>query len=288
MEILIVGNNGQLARAFHKSFKDINFSFTSLGRKQTNNDLEFIAQYIESRKVDWIVNTSAFTQVDLAEIEKEEAHKANVLLPQKLAKISAQRQIPLIHFSTDYVYPGNGNTPWMETDPTGPLNYYGMTKLEGEKEVQRYQPQHLIFRTSWLYGQMGLNFPNKIIQQAKILPQLRVVADQVGSPTYVQNVADMISQIIAQGVSPQYYGTYNICHGEYVSWYEFTEHIITEAFHHGILDRRPEIVPVSSKEFPTAAERPLNSRLNTEKLKNNFNIIMPTWLEGLKQYFAAF
>lgn len=287
MEILIVGNEGQLARAFKKSFEEHNFSFVSLGRKETNNNPEFIAEFVKSKKIDFIVNTAAYTQVDLAEKEQEEAYKGNVFLPRKLAEISSKAHIPLIHFSTDYVYSGDGDKPWKETDPTGPLNYYGQTKLDGEKEIEKAQPQHLIFRTCWLYDQIGNNFPNKILSLAQSRPQLKIVDDQIGSPTNVQNVANAVTRIMAQGISEKDYGIYNICNQGYASWFDFASELIDKATERELLSLKPEVIPVPSAEFPTPAKRPINSRLDTGKFTRTFQISLPPWQEGLRQYFQA-
>jgi dTDP-4-dehydrorhamnose reductase len=228
-----------------------------------------------------IVNAAAYTKVDLAESDRENARRANALAPEAMARLALRRGAFLIHYSTDYVYPGDKDGPYLEGDPTGPLNWYGETKLQGDQAVMASGAGHVILRTSWVYGLGGKNFPHTILGLARGRDSLEMDAAQTGSPTGVGLLAS-VSALIAQGNIHEgkgYQGLFHLCPGGECTWLEFSRFLVGKALECGMdLRLRPEgITPRDGPEPSRAAKRPLNSRLSLERFKGYFGLCPPHW-----------
>jgi dTDP-4-dehydrorhamnose reductase len=252
-------------------------------------DLEGISQTIRTVKPDIIVNAAAYTAVDKAESEPELSRTINALAPAILAEEAKRSGAWLIHYSTDYVFDGSGDKPWSETDPTGPLSIYGKTKLEGEEAIRATGCQHLIFRTSWVYAARGSNFAKTMLRLAAERDTLNVINDQFGAPTGAELLADATAHAIRvalqhSGVS----GLYHLAAGGQTSWHEYACFVIDFARDVGIdIKVAAEAVqPVSTSAFPTAAQRPGNSRLNTRKFQNTFGLNLPHWQSGVTRMLS--
>lgn len=231
-----------------------------------------------------IVNAAAYTAVDRAESEPERARQINALAPERLARLAGERGAWLVHYSTDYVYDGKQQRPYVETDPTGPLNTYGRTKLEGDQAVQASGCAHLIFRLCWVYGMRGNNFLLTMLRLARERETLRVVADQIGSPTWCRLIAEAtalaLQQVLVTPEPARWSGVYHLrCAGE-TSWYEFARRIV-ETVPAGQRKCR-EVIPIRTEEYPTPARRPAWSVLSCEKLERTFGLALPHWETALR------
>ena len=250
-------------------------------------------QFIRESKPDWIINPAAYTAVDKAESEPRLAYAINADAPRTLGEAAAELRIPVIHFSTDYVFDGSGTRPWVETDPTGPLGVYGASKLAGENALAETGAAHLIFRTSWVFGTRGRNFLLTILRLAQEKEELRIVDDQHGAPTWSRDLARMVVHVIQRlqdrssstGNSLSetvraVRGVYHAVNGGETTWFGFACEFLRLA-----ADARPDLklarlVPISSCDYPTPAKRPENSRLNGSRLQEVFGFSMPTWQES--------
>jgi dTDP-4-dehydrorhamnose reductase len=245
---------------------------------------EDIIQTIHSVSPDVIVNAAAYTAVDKAESESALAHTINTQAPKILAQESLKIGAWLIHYSTDYVFDGNGIKPWKETDPTTPINVYGSTKLEGEKAVINSGCKHLIFRTSWVYSARGENFIKTIIRLAQNRDLLSVIDDQIGAPTGAELLADVTAHSICMALrQPQVSGLYHLAAKGETSWYGYANFVLDKVRQSGIkLQVQTEnIQPVTTDAFPQTARRPGNSRLNTRKIEHTFDLTLPLWQTGV-------
>jgi dTDP-4-dehydrorhamnose reductase len=233
-----------------------------------------------------IVNAAAYTAVDRAEEEPALARRVNAEAPAALAEWAEEHGALLIHFSTDYVFDGLSLAlPWREEDPTGPLNAYGRSKLAGEEAVRGICRRHLILRSSWLYGPRGHNFLRTILARAARGDALRVVDDQVGSPTSVAVLAAATAQILARLVATDFpaaaMGTYHLACAGQASWYHFAEAILEEALRAGLLAQRPPLAPIATRDWPAKAERPAWSVLDGRKAEAVFGLRLPHWRVAL-------
>ncbi|MDR3725108.1 MAG: dTDP-4-dehydrorhamnose reductase [Terracidiphilus sp.] len=233
-----------------------------------------------------IVNAAAYTAVDKAESELELATAINATGPGVLAEEAKRLGGLLVHYSTDYVFDGSKQTPWVETDVPNPLNVYGRTKLAGDQAIQDSGCDHLIFRTSWVYGARGKNFLLTMLRLGKERSELRIVDDQIGSPTSSECIAQATSDVLAQVLSPcgagveGRSGVYNLTSSGETSWFGFTKAILTEdAARFGSL--LPNLVPILTADYPTPAKRPANSRLCCERLEQTFGVTLPYWGDAL-------
>lgn len=292
MRILLLGANGQVGFALHRSLVAHGeiIATTRSGRLPGSNAACEVADFDQPQALDalvqragpdLVVNAAAYTAVDKAEDEPEAAHRANAEAVDVLARACAARGTPLIHYSTDYVFPGDATRPWREDDATAPLGVYGTTKLAGEEAIRASGCKHLILRTAWVYGARGHNFLRTMLRLGAERDQLRVVADQVGSPT----PAVWIAQATALAVSRMdgHSGTWNLVAGGETSWHGFATAIFEDAVHAGLTERAPEVLPVPSSEYPTPARRPAYSRLDTGRLARDFGIELPDWRHGVQQ-----
>ena len=288
MRILLFGKNGQVGWELQRSLSSMG-RLVALGVDDQELCGDFthpdgIIQTIHTISPDVIVNAAAYTAVDKAESEPELAHTINVLAPEILAQESRKLGAWLIHYSTDYVFEGNGIKPWKETDPTVPLNVYGSTKLEGEKAIFNSGCQHLIFRTSWVYSARGKNFAKTMIRLAREHDHLTVIDDQIGAPTGADLLADVTIHSIRTALrQPQVSGLYHLAAKGEISWYGYARFILDIVRQAGIkLKVAPEsVLPVTTDAVSQPARRPGNSRLDTRKIESTFDLTLPLWQTGV-------
>ncbi|MBL4670586.1 MAG: dTDP-4-dehydrorhamnose reductase [Flavobacteriales bacterium] len=288
MKILLLGKRGQVGWELQRSLAPLG-EIVALSRDSQNYcgdlaNLQDLAETVRQIKPNIIVNAAAYTTVDKAESEPELARIINVEAPSVLAREAALLDAWLIHYSTDYVFDGSGGTPWLETDATGPLGLYGATKLAGEQTIQSSGCKHLIFRTSWVYGARGNNFAKTMLRLAAERDSLTVIDDQVGAPTGADLLADVTAHAIRSVQNtPELGGLYHLVAAGETTWHGYARFVIDFARKNGLeLKTLPEsIIPVPSSAFPTPAQRPKNSRLDTRKLQTNFDLTLPHWQTGV-------
>ena len=295
MKILLLGKNGQVGWELQRSLAPLG-EVLALDRHSTDfcGDLsqpERLAQTVLSYRPDVIVNAAAHTAVDQAESELELARCLNATSPAALAQAAAEVGAWLVHYSTDYVFNGQGNTPRQETDATGPLSVYGQTKLEGEQAIVASGCKYLIFRTSWVYGARGGNFARTMLRLAGERERLTVIDDQHGAPTGADLIADVTAHAIRQVMQPQaasLAGIYHLVAGGETTWHGYARHVIAQArlIQPQLALKVTDIAPVPTSAFPTPAQRPLNSRLNTHKLQQAFGLVLPPWQQGVDRMLA--
>jgi dTDP-4-dehydrorhamnose reductase len=252
-------------------------------------DLEGLARTVHALRPQVIVNAAAYTAVDKAESDPDLARRINAEAPGVLAEAAHDVGAWLVHYSTDYVFNGSGHTPWQEGDATGPLNVYGHTKLEGEQRIVQAGRQHLIFRTSWVYAARGGNFAKTMLRLAKERERLTVIDDQFGAPTGADLIADVTAHAIRQVLrTGQGQGTYHLAAAGETNWHGYAQHVITQAkkLQPGSDWKVQAVEPVPSSAFPTPAQRPHNSRLNTAPLQSTFGITLPPWQQGVNRLLA--
>lgn len=280
--ILVIGKNGQLASSFRQLLPDATF----WGHEELPEiEKMTLLKRLQVLRPSLIVNAAAYTAVDKAESEKDKAFELNASLPEILGIYASKAGIPVVHFSTDYVFSGEGHKAWTENDRTGPISVYGQSKLEGEERLLNSGAQAFIFRTSWVYSFHGNNFVKTILRLAGEREVLKIVADQVGAPTYAPDLAQAIvqnfSRFVEKGSSLQ--GVYHLTGEGFVSWYEFAQSIVAEARKLNWPLKVQEILPLTTKEYPTPAQRPLNSRLAQGKVRKDLGIYLPSYQDSLKQ-----
>lgn len=287
MKILLLGKNGQVGWELQRSLAPLG-ELIALDRNSTLcgdlTQLNALAETVRSIKPDIIVNAAAHTAVDKAESEVELARSLNALAPAVLATEAKRINAWLIHYSTDYVFDGSGNKPWLETDATGPLNVYGATKLEGEQLIQQSGCKHLIFRTSWVYGARGGNFAKTMLKLAQEHDSLNVINDQIGAPTGADLLADVTAHAIRIArQQSDVSGLYHLVAEGETTWHGYAGFVLGLAQNAGIqLKVKPEAInAVPTSTFPTPAKRPHNSRMNTAKLQNVFDLRLPNWQMGV-------
>lgn len=277
--VLITGSNGQLGseiKSLSNQYSQLNFIFTDVDELDITNEFE-LKNYFSVNKIDFIVNCAAYTAVDKAETDKDNAYKINVTAAENLAEISNNFGTTLIHVSTDYVFNGHHYRPYCEEDITNPASVYGFTKEKGEKAVELFADKWYIVRTSWLYSQFKHNFVKTMLRLGHEKDKLAVVFDQVGTPTNAEDLASAILQIIDYNINnkDKHYGIYHYSNEGVCSWYDFAKQIMR------IADLNCEVNPIETKDFPTAAKRPFYSVMNKSKIKENFNIEIPYWKDSL-------
>lgn len=286
MKILLLGKNGQVGWELQRSLAPLG-KVLALGSDEANfSDLEGLIKTVRANTPDVIVNAAAHTAVDKAESETQLARTINALAPAVLANEAKQLNAWLVHYSTDYVFDGSGDKPWLESDPTGPLGIYGSTKLEGEQLIRESGCKHLIFRTSWVYGARGGNFAKTMLRLAQERDALKVINDQIGAPTGADLLADVTAHAIRTAVgNDDVSGLYHLVAGGETSWHGYANFVLNFAQGAGVsLKVAPEMIEaVPTSAFPTPARRPNNSRLNTTKLQNTFNLHLPHWQSGVER-----
>lgn len=282
-KIALLGANGQLGSQIYQIFRPF-FSIKPFLRDLIN--LEKIAletDFSSLKNFELIINAAAYTNVDKSEDEQDLAKQVNFLAVSKLAKFCQSQKIPIIHFSTDYVYGLTGNEAWVETATCQPVNYYAQTKLEGENALLEILESLAIFRVSWLYDYRSVNFVQKILKVFLNYEEAKIVDDQVGVPTWSQTLACSLLQILIQCKDGNYWdffkknrGVYNLCPAGQASWYEFSKIIFEQTKNHFNFKCK-NIIPIRSEDFPFKAARPHWSVLSTKKVSNQFNLELPHW-----------
>jgi dTDP-4-dehydrorhamnose reductase len=287
MKILLLGKSGQVGWELQRSLAPLG-ELIALDRHQAdglNGDLsnpEALRATIRQVQPDVIVNAAAYTAVDKAESETELADRVNGIAAGVMAEEAAASGAWLVHYSTDYVFNGQGTAAWRETDAVAPVNHYGSSKLAGERAITASGCKHLIFRTSWVYGARGNNFAKTMLRLASDRETLSVVADQIGAPTGADLIADVTAQALRQALQqPELAGLYHLAAAGEVSWHGYASEVIAFAKANGELLTVKAIEPVETTAYPTPAHRPLNSRLNTQKLRATFSLHLPDWQSGV-------
>ncbi|MCL9801468.1 dTDP-4-dehydrorhamnose reductase [Pseudomonas sp. AKS31] len=287
MKILLLGKNGQVGWELQRALAPLG-DLIALDRNAVGDlcgdlaNLDALRMTIRQVKPDVIVNAAAYTAVDKAESDKELADRVNGEATRVMAEEAALLGAWLVHYSTDYVFSGLGLSPWQETDDVAPVNHYGASKLAGEQGILQSGCKHLIFRTSWVYGARGNNFAKTMLRLAKDRESLNVIADQIGAPTGADLIAD-VTVLAIQKVqqAPELGGLYHLAAGGEVSWHGYAAHVIDFARAVGEELVVKEVNPIDTTAYPTPARRPLNSRLNTQKIRDNFSLHLPDWQSGV-------
>ncbi len=300
MKILLLGKNGQVGWELQRSLAPLGtvLALDRNSHSHTEDTADFcgdlsqperLAQTVRTFQPDVIVNAAAHTAVDKAESEPELARMLNALAPAALAKAAADVGAWLVHYSSDYVFNGAGNRPWQEDDAAGPLSVYGHTKLEGEQAILASGCRHLILRTSWVYAARGGNFAKTMLRLAAERERLTVIDDQWGAPTGADLIADVSVIAIRSALQqPDLSGVYHLVASGETTWHGYASHVVAQARHlqPDIGLKVSEIAPVPTSAFPTPAQRPLNSRLNTRKLQQAFGVVLPPWQQGVDRLLA--
>lgn len=294
MKILLFGKNGQVGWELQRALAPLG-ELIALDRSRDQglcgdlSHLDDIRRTIRQIKPNIVVNAAAYTAVDKAESDQALAMKINAAAPAVLAEESAAIDALLIHYSTDYVFDGRGVLPWQETDAPAPLNVYGESKLRGEQAIQASSCRYLIFRTSWVYGVRGKHFARTILQLARERSELKIVEDQIGAPTSAELLADVTAhaiRMVAQDKNKQ--GLYHVAAAGEISWYEYAQFIVNTALEIGERLQVRQILPILSEAYRVPAKRPLNSRLNTDKLQHAFQLCLPCWKIGAVRMLKEF
>jgi len=282
-KVAVFGANGQVGSAMLDLLGDAAVPIT-----RTEADLSrphTLAAVLDAIQPDAVINAAAYTAVDKAEEERELATCINAESPAAMAHWCAEHDVPFLHFSTDYVFNGTGETPWRENDPKAPLSHYGASKLAGEEGVQTAGGKHLIIRCSWLYDAAGKNFFNTMLRLAEERDALRIVADQWGAPTYAPQLAECSLNVLRKAAEMPDFpsGVYHLAHTGFTTWHGFAEAIFAAARENGAELCVKTVEPIPSSAYPTPAERPHNSRLNCSKIHTVFGAVLPKWEQGLAQ-----
>ncbi len=294
MKILLLGKNGQVGWELQRSLATLGdltaCDFDSPGELRADfAQPDSLLPLLQRVRPAVIVNAAAHTAVDKAESEPELAATINAEAPGVLARWSAAHSALLVHYSTDYVFDGSGSSARDETAPTAPLSIYGHTKLAGEELIRASGCRHLILRTSWVYAARGGNFARTMLKLAAERERLNVICDQIGAPTGADLLADVTAHAVrALQRQPQLAGTYHCVAGGETSWHGYARHVIEWARAHGqpVKVARDAVAPIATSDYPTAAQRPLNSRLDTRRLQAAFGVTLPHWQVGVDRTLA--
>tara|TARA_R110002033_G_C3882539_1_gene238116 strand:- start:1571 stop:2446 length:876 start_codon:yes stop_codon:yes gene_type:complete len=290
MKILIAGKNGQVGRCLVDLLEAQNeLTFLALGREELDiTDPIQVDKIVSEFQPNIIINAAAYTAVDKAEQESELANAINKDGPQNLAHAANKVNAAIIHISTDYVFDGDNTESYTESDVTAPQGEYGRSKLAGEQAVVQVCPKHIILRTAWVFGEHGNNFVKTMLRLAKTRESLGVVADQFGGPTYAGDIANAIITISKQIARDSHvYGIYHFCGFPHVNWHTFAEKIFEIALEQNVHVQPIQVNPITTLDYPTPAKRPANSRLNCDKIHNEFGIKQSDWqaaLVRIKEY----
>ena len=294
MKILLLGKNGQVGWELQRSLSILGevvaCDFDSPAELKADfSDPESLVALVQRVRPDAIVNAAAHTAVDKAESEPDLARRINALAPGVLAREAAAIGVCLVHYSTDYVFDGSGDQPRREDAATAPLSVYGHTKLEGEELIRASGCSHLILRTSWVYAARGGNFARTMLRLAAEREELKVIADQVGAPTGADLLADVTALALWRLRSqPDLSGSYHCVAAGQTTWHEYAQFIIEWARAHGhaVKVAPDRVLSTLTLDYPTPARRPLNSRLDTTKLRSTFGITLPHWQQGVQRLLA--
>lgn len=297
--ILLIGSHGQVGYELRRSLRPLGEIFCA-ARKPAVGELAIdltdgtsIVRTIREVRPRLIINAAAYTLVDQAEKEPDLAQAINGTASGAIQTAANEIGAAVVHYSTDYVFDGSGDSPWSETDAVGPLGVYGASKLAGEQAVAAAGGSYLILRTSWVYGVHGANFVKKILALARDREQLRIVADQHGAPTSARVIADVTAQMLAQSqgdfrdLMSQRGGIYHLCCAGTTTWHGFTEAIVSRARRVGMSLKVGSIDPIPTSAFPTPARRPLNSRLSCRRLQHDYALFPPAWQAALDDTLSS-
>ena len=278
MKILVTGSNGQLGnemRLLTSQYPGHSFLFTDIAELDIC-DKSAVEEMVAGKNIQVIVNCAAYTAVDKAEQEPQQALKLNAGAVENLCEVSQNHNIFLVHISTDYVFDGLKSGFYSETDNTNPVSVYGKTKRKAEEIILQYQIPSFIIRTSWLYSSFGNNFVKTILRLSKEKPFLNIVSDQIGAPTYARDLAQAVMKMISSGKLPQHPEIYHYANEGKISWYDFALAIVE------LTNGNIPVNPIPAKDYPVAATRPANSMFCLDKIKADFDISIPFWKDSLK------
>ncbi|WP_282266860.1 dTDP-4-dehydrorhamnose reductase [Stenotrophomonas sp. PS02298] len=291
MSLLVFGGTGQLGRELLRALAPLGpiVAATRSGKLADGSSCELadfdapdsLPALLDRLQPSVVINAAAYTAVDRAEQEPEAAFRANAQAPGIIARWCAANGVPMVHYSTDYVFNGQGKAPYVEEDAAAPLGVYGASKRDGEDAVRAAGGRHLIFRTAWVYASHGSNFLRTMLRVGAGRDELRVVADQMGTPTSAALIADVTALTLQH--PGQLSGTWHLTASGQTSWHGFAEAIFAEAVSAGLLAKAPAVQAISSAEYPTPAKRPAWSVLDSRRLQRDFGIDLPAWQEGLRQ-----
>lgn len=286
MKILITGAQGQVGKELTHIANEKGFDVIAASRAELDitNSLQ-VDEYVAHCQPDIVINAAAHTAVDKAEDEQDLAFAINRDGSENLALACSKLTIPLLSISTDYVFDGNKTEPYSEDDTVSPLGVYGESKWQGEEAIRKNLNEYIILRVAWVFGAQGNNFVKTMLRLGQDRDELNVVADQFGGPSPAKNIAQTLIKLVEQYQKNNSlaWGTYHYCGKDKTTWYGFATEIFNQAFELGRLKKKIKVNPITTAEYPTAAERPSNSMLDCTKLKTSFGIDMPEWKEGLKQ-----
>ena len=279
-KIIVTGANGQLGRslqAIHAAHPSLEIRFTGQEELDASRPEE-TARFLDRHPADWVINCAAYTNVDKAESDRDACATGNTVLPENLALLTKERGAKLLHVSTDYVFDGRNCLPYREEDPTNPQSVYGQTKLAGEQRAMAENENCVVIRTSWLYSEYGKNFLKTMLRLGAEKPELGVVFDQIGTPTYAGDLAEALLRVVESDEAGQlrtgcfHYSNEGVC-----SWYDFACEIMRQA---GL---KAKVRPIETGEYPYQAERPPYSVLNKKKIKQAYGLEIPHWTESLRR-----
>ncbi|MDM8176809.1 MULTISPECIES: dTDP-4-dehydrorhamnose reductase [Olivibacter] len=274
-KIIVLGGQGQLGQCLQSVCEDKAMVFLSSKEADISNEAQ-LEQWFIQYNPSHIINCAAYTAVDKAEDEKEEASKINTIAPGILAGLCKRFDAILIHISTDFVFEGNQTGLLEETSIANPTGVYGQTKLDGETTIQQIWNKHIIIRTSWLYSEYANNFVKTMLRLAQDREELKVVADQVGTPTYARDLAEVLCKIIDNNITEDEYGLYHYSNEGVASWYDFAYAVFE------LSNTNIRLFPIKTADFPTKAKRPAYSVMDKSKIKKQFNLVIPNWRDSLK------
>lgn len=295
MKILLLGKNGQVGCELQRALQPLGKVIAldrSINRDGLCGDIAnftAIEHVLKQVKPDIVVNATAYTAVDKAESEQDQADLINHLAVAHLAEQCKQQNALLIHYSTDYVFNGTGTSAWAEDDIKAPINYYGRSKRDGEIALENSQVRFINFRTCWVYGTHGHNFIKTMLKLAQTKEELGIIQDQVGVPTGAALIADVTAQVLRYyTLQPsdqqlQLQGHYHLAPTGETTWYDYAQYIFEQARQSGVNLAIQKVNPIATSAYPTPACRPLNSRLNTQKLQKTFKLRLPEWQQGVAQ-----
>ena len=292
-KILLTGADGQVGFELKRTLAPLGLIKTLVRADLDLTDEVALLAVLDAEQPDIIVNPAAYTAVDKAESDVDAAYAVNARAPEIMAQWAKSHGALMIHYSTDYVFEGWGEQPYSETDAVAPQSVYGGSKEKGEQAVRNTLPEHFIFRTSWVFGAYGANFLKTMLRLMQERDTLNVVADQIGAPTSAALLADVTAHVVRDTWQKRQlnelidYGTYHLVAGGETSWHGYAQYVGQLAQAAGVpLKVTPETIgAIASSAYPTPAKRPLNSRLNTEKLQNTFGLRLPDWQAGVRHAF---
>jgi dTDP-4-dehydrorhamnose reductase len=280
--IWLIGKSGLLGQEVELMLKEKNFSYVASGHETDITDFDNLKDFSKDKQINWIINCAAYTAVDKAEEDSENAFKLNHHAVCNIIKIATEKNAKIIHISTDYVFDGNKNSKYTEDDIPNPLNIYGKSKFNAELELKEYEKSFII-RISWLFGHNKNNFVKTMLSLFNSKEEIKVINDQFGLPTYTRDLSKLLGEIIS--IDSAAYGIYHFCNsGEEISWFDFTSEIYRQAKDFQLLDKEVKITPITTKEYKQLAERPKKSAMSTEKIRQVFGCTPPSWQDALNHF----